>query len=102
MIMPTGLVAARRVPPNSPPHIRTHDVEPRTLLVNYIREHVGLTGTNIGCDTSSCGACSVHLNGEAGEARSLLERSLRIRPEQDDVRDLLSRMESAAQTSPGV
>ena len=43
----------------------THDVEPRTLLVQYIREHVGLTGTNIGCDTSSCGACSVHLDGEA-------------------------------------
>ena len=41
-----------------------HDVEPRTLLVHYIREVVGLTGTNIGCDTSSCGACSVHLNGE--------------------------------------
>jgi len=41
------------------------DVEPRTLLVNYIREVLGLTGTNIGCDTSSCGACSVHLNGEA-------------------------------------
>ena len=43
----------------------THDVEPRTLLVHYIREHVGLTGTNIGCDTSSCGACSIHFNGEA-------------------------------------
>ena len=43
----------------------THDVEPRTLLVHYIREHAGLTGTNIGCDTSSCGACSIHLDGEA-------------------------------------
>ena len=50
----------------------THDVEPRTLLVQYIREHVGLTGTNIGCDTSSCGACSVHLNGEAVKSCTLL------------------------------
>lgn len=41
------------------------DVEPRTLLVHYIRDIVGLTGTNIGCDTSSCGACTIHLNGEA-------------------------------------
>ncbi len=50
----------------------THDVEPRTLLVQYIREHVGLTGTNIGCDTSSCGACSVHLDGEAVKSCTLL------------------------------
>ncbi len=42
-----------------------HDVEPRTLLVHYIRDTVGLTGTNIGCDTSSCGACTIHLNGES-------------------------------------
>ena len=50
----------------------THDVEPRTLLVHYIREHVGLTGTNIGCDTSSCGACSIHLNGEAVKSCTIL------------------------------
>ena len=50
----------------------THDVEPRTLLVQYIREHVGLTGTNIGCDTSSCGACSIHLNGEAVKSCTVL------------------------------
>ncbi|MCY3926629.1 MAG: 2Fe-2S iron-sulfur cluster-binding protein, partial [bacterium] len=43
----------------------THDVEPRTLLVHYIRDVVGLTGTNIGCDTSSCGACTIHVNGES-------------------------------------
>ncbi|BAN03644.1 (2Fe-2S)-binding protein [Ilumatobacter coccineus] len=49
-----------------------HDVEARTLLVHYIREHAGLTGTNIGCDTSSCGACSVHLNGEAVKSCTLL------------------------------
>ena len=39
------------------------DVEPRLLLVHYIRENCGLTGTNVGCDTSSCGACTIHLNG---------------------------------------
>jgi carbon-monoxide dehydrogenase small subunit len=50
----------------------SHDVEPRTLLVQYIREHVGLTGTNIGCDTSSCGACSIHLNGEAVKSCTVL------------------------------
>ena len=50
----------------------TYDVEPRTLLVHYIREHAGLTGTNIGCDTSSCGACSVHLNGEAVKSCTVL------------------------------
>ena len=50
----------------------THDVEPRTLLVQYIRDHVGLTGTNIGCDTSSCGACSIHLNGEAVKSCTVL------------------------------
>ena len=42
-----------------------HDVEPRTLLVYYLREACGLTGTKVGCDTSSCGACTVLLNGES-------------------------------------
>jgi len=41
------------------------DVEPRTLLVHFIRDALGLTGTNIGCDTSQCGACTIHLNGMA-------------------------------------
>ncbi|NQY57985.1 MAG: (2Fe-2S)-binding protein [Ilumatobacteraceae bacterium] len=50
----------------------TYDLEPRTLLVQLIREHAGLTGTNIGCDTSSCGACSVHLDGEAVKSCTLL------------------------------
>ncbi len=50
----------------------TSDVEPRTLLVHYIRDAVGLTGTNIGCDTSSCGACTLHLNGEAVKSCTLL------------------------------
>ena len=44
---------------------QSHDVEARTLLVHYLRESCGLTGTNVGCDSSSCGACTVHLNGEA-------------------------------------
>ena len=39
------------------------DVEPRTLLVHFLRDDLGLTGTNIGCDTSQCGACTVHMNG---------------------------------------
>ncbi len=41
------------------------DVEDRTLLVYFLREHLGLTGTHIGCDTSQCGACVVHVNGRA-------------------------------------
>jgi carbon-monoxide dehydrogenase small subunit len=44
---------------------QSHDVEPRTLLVYFLREACGLTGTKVGCDTSSCGACTVHLNGES-------------------------------------
>ena len=51
---------------------RSHDVEPRTLLVQFIRESAGLTGTNIGCDTSSCGACTVHLNGESIKSCTVL------------------------------
>ena len=44
---------------------QSHDVEPRTLLVHYLRDACGLKGTNVGCDTSSCGACTVHLDGES-------------------------------------
>jgi aerobic carbon-monoxide dehydrogenase small subunit len=51
---------------------QTHDVEPRTLLVHYIRDVVGLTGTNVGCDTSSCGACTLHLDGEAVKSCTIL------------------------------
>lgn len=43
----------------------SRDVEPRTLLVHFIRDHLGLTGTHVGCDTSQCGACTVSLNGAA-------------------------------------
>jgi aerobic-type carbon monoxide dehydrogenase small subunit (CoxS/CutS family) len=49
-----------------------HDIEPRVLLVHYLREVVGLTGTNVGCDTSSCGACTVHLDGEAVKSCTVL------------------------------
>ena len=48
------------------------EVEDRTLLVHYIRDSLGLTGTNIGCDTSSCGACTLHLNGEAVKSCTML------------------------------
>ena len=50
----------------------SHDVEPRTLLVQYLRENLGLTGTHVGCDTSSCGACTLIVNGEAVKSCSLL------------------------------
>src|SRR5207244_11978821 len=48
-----------------------HDVEPRTLLVQYLREACGLTGTKVGCDTSSCGACTVLLDGESVKSCTL-------------------------------
>lgn len=51
---------------------RTSDVEPRTLLVHHIRDELGLTGTNIGCDTSSCGACTIHVNGESVKSCTML------------------------------
>ncbi|MDA8266382.1 MAG: (2Fe-2S)-binding protein [Actinomycetota bacterium] len=50
----------------------THDVEPRTLLVYYIREAAGLKGTNIGCDTTSCGACTVLLDGRSVKSCTVL------------------------------
>src|ERR671935_2918372 len=48
------------------------DVEPRLLLVHYLRDVLGLTGTHVGCDTSNCGACTVHLNGEAVKSCTVL------------------------------
>jgi aerobic carbon-monoxide dehydrogenase small subunit len=51
---------------------RSNDIEPRLLLVHYLRDVLGLTGTNVGCDTSSCGACTVHLNGEAVKSCTVL------------------------------
>ena len=48
------------------------EVEPRLLLVHLIRDTLGLTGTHVGCDTSNCGACTVHLNGEAVKSCTML------------------------------
>jgi carbon-monoxide dehydrogenase small subunit len=48
------------------------DVEPRTLLVHYLREQLGKVGTVVGCDTSNCGACTVHLDGQAVKSCSVL------------------------------
>src|SRR5512141_2853390 len=50
----------------------TGDVDPRTLLVQFLREDLRLTGTHVGCDTSQCGACVVHVDGEAVKACTLL------------------------------
>jgi aerobic carbon-monoxide dehydrogenase small subunit len=55
---------------NGTPH--EHDVEPRVLLVQHLREAMGLTGTNVGCDTSSCGACTVLLDGESVKSCTVL------------------------------
>ena len=48
------------------------DVEPRTLLVHFLRENLKLTGTHVGCDTSQCGACVVHVDGKAVKACTML------------------------------
>ncbi|SFV08033.1 carbon-monoxide dehydrogenase small subunit [Methylobacterium sp. 174MFSha1.1] len=50
----------------------TADIDPRTLLVQYLRDNLRLTGTHVGCDTSQCGACVVHLDGEAIKACTVL------------------------------
>jgi carbon-monoxide dehydrogenase small subunit len=50
----------------------TRDVEPRTLLVDFLRQHLDLTGTHVGCDTSQCGACVVHLNGQSVKSCTVL------------------------------
>lgn len=51
---------------------RSAEVEPRTLLVHFIRDHLGLTGTHIGCDTSQCGACTVVVDGQVVKSCTLL------------------------------
>ena len=48
------------------------DVEERTLRVEVLREHLGLTGTHVGCDTSQCGACVIHVNGESVKSCTML------------------------------
>jgi carbon-monoxide dehydrogenase small subunit len=50
----------------------TDDVEPRLLLVHYLREHLGKVGTVVGCDTSNCGACTVHVDGRSVKSCSML------------------------------
>ncbi len=50
----------------------SRDVPPQTLLVDFIRDHLRLTGTHVGCDTAQCGACTVHLNGRATKSCSML------------------------------
>jgi carbon-monoxide dehydrogenase small subunit len=50
----------------------TEEVEPRLLLVHLIRDRLGLTGTHVGCDTSNCGACTLHLDGEAVKSCTIL------------------------------
>ena len=50
----------------------SHEVEERTLLVQFIRDHCRLTGTHVGCDTSQCGACTVHMNGRAVKSCNVL------------------------------
>ena len=59
-----------RVAVNGEVHVR--EVEPRRLLVHHLREDLGLTGTHIGCDTSQCGACTVHVNGKAIKGCTML------------------------------
>jgi carbon-monoxide dehydrogenase small subunit len=54
---------------------RSADVDPRTLLVQFLREDLRLTGTHVGCDTSQCGACVVHIDGEAVKACTTLALS---------------------------
>jgi carbon-monoxide dehydrogenase small subunit len=49
-----------------------HKVEPRLLLVHYLRDTLGLTGTHVGCDTSSCGTCTIHINGKATKSCTIL------------------------------
>ena len=52
------------------------DIDPRTLLVELLREHLRLTGTHVGCDTSQCGACVVHVNGKATKSCTVLALQL--------------------------
>ena len=51
---------------------RSGDVEGRTLLVHYLREELGLTGTHVGCDTTQCGACTIHMDGKAVKSCTVL------------------------------
>ena len=61
-----------RIQVNVNGELRETDVEPRLLLVHFIRDHLGLTGTHWGCDTSNCGACTVHLDSEPVKSCTVL------------------------------
>jgi len=65
---------ANRVPITVTVNGQVHagDVEPRQLLVHFLRDSLGLTGTHVGCDTSNCGACTVHLDGDAVKSCTVL------------------------------
>lgn len=52
--------------------VHSHEVEPRLLLAHYLREKLSLTGTHIGCDTSSCGSCTIHMDGMAVKSCTIL------------------------------
>jgi aerobic-type carbon monoxide dehydrogenase small subunit (CoxS/CutS family) len=67
---PWGFVMEVSVTVNG--EVRTVDVEPRTLLAHFLRDELGLTGTNIGCDTSSCGACTVLVDGRSAKSCTML------------------------------
>ena len=60
--------------------VHSLDVPANTLLVDIIREHLGLTGTHVGCDTSQCGACTVHMNGAAVKSCAVLAGQADGRP----------------------
>ena len=57
--------------------LQSHDVEARTLLVHYLRDHCGLTGSHVGCDTSQCGCCTVDLGGRAVKSCTVLAAQVR-------------------------
>ncbi len=59
------------------------DVEPRLLLVHFLRDTLGLTGTHVGCDTSNCGACTVHVDGESAKSCTMLAVQADGRERQD-------------------
>ena len=64
----------------------SHDVEPRMLLIHYLREVVGLTGPHVGCETSLCGACTVEVNGQAVKSCTHVRRAGGRRARGDDRR----------------
>jgi carbon-monoxide dehydrogenase small subunit len=65
-----GASATVRITVNG--EVREDTVEPRLLLVHHLRDNLGLTGTHVGCDTTNCGACTVHLDGEAVKSCTVL------------------------------